>query len=147
MSHTTTIDSVVFSDVDALQAAVNELAGKGVQCSLLKGGTPRAYFANQTGMGPADYVLRLEQAPYDIGFYHDKAKGGYVARTDLYANHVSKVLGVKKVGNESDAQAALGKLYSTYAAHAVSRQAIRSGRSVRRIDNPDGSIRMVVTGY
>lgn len=147
MSHTTTIDTIVFSDVDALQAAVNELAGKGVRCSLSKGGTPRAYFPDQTGMGPADYVLRLEDAPYDIGFYKDQSKGGYVARTDLFAGHISRILGAPKVNNESDAQAALGKLYRTYAAHAVTRQAMRQGRSVRRIDNPDGSIRMVVTGY
>ena len=54
MSHTTEIGNIVFSDIDALRAAVNELNTHGVKCSLEKGGNPRAFYANQQGMGAAD---------------------------------------------------------------------------------------------
>lgn len=144
MSHTTEIGDIVFSDIQALTAAVNEMAGKGVKCSLIKGGTPRAFYQNQQGMGAAEYVLRLEDCPYDIGFYRDNAKKGLVARTDLFAGHVSRVLGVQANSNESAAQAALGKLNQTYAIHAATRKAVQQGMTVKRVNNADGSVRLVV---
>lgn len=146
MSHTTAIDNIVFSDIAALTAAVNELNTKGVKCSLVKGGVPRAYYANQAGMGVADYVLKLDGCQYDVGFYHDKAKNGLVAKTDLFANHVAGVLGVRAGTGESSAQAALGKLNQTYAIHAATRRAVQQGMTVRRVNNQDGSVRLVVGG-
>jgi hypothetical protein len=95
-------------------------------------------------MSAADYVLRLEESPYDIGFYMDKAKKGMVARTDLFAGRVQKVLGATATGNESAAQAAMGKLYQTYAIHAATRKAIQQGMTVQRVNGKDGAVRLVV---
>ena len=147
MSHTTSIENIVFSDIAALTAAVTELNTKGVRCSLVKGGTPRAYYANQAGMGAADYVLKLEDCQYDIGFYQNAAKKGLEARTDLFANHVQRVLGVQAQKGESAQMAALGKLNQTYAIHAATRKAIQQGRTVRRVNNNDGSVRLVIGGF
>lgn len=57
MSHTSEVSNIVFADIPALRAAVNELASRGIKCALVQNATPRAYFANQQGMGAADYVL------------------------------------------------------------------------------------------
>lgn len=144
MSHTTAIENIVFSDIAALQSAVNELAAKGLRCSLVKDAQPRAYYQNQSGMGKADYVLKLEDAPYDIGFYRDTKKKGLVARTDLFAGHVARVLGAKATGSETAQQAALGRLNQMYAIHAATRKAVSQGMSVKRVNNDDGSVRLVV---
>lgn len=146
MSHTTEIADIVFTDIQALTAAVNELASKGVKCALIKGGTPRAFYANQQGMGAADYVLQLQDCPYDVGFYHDAKKKGMVARTDLFAGRVAGVLGSQITGKENPAQAAMGKLYQTYAIHAATRKAVQQGMTVQRVNNADGSVRLVVGG-
>ena len=145
MSHTTSIESIVFSDMQALAAAVTELASKGIKCSLETNAVPRAFYTNQAGLEKAPYVLRLHDCPYDIGFYA-REKGGYEARTDLFANRVAGILGVKAQGNETAMQAALGKLNQTYAIHAATRAASSKGMSVRRINSEDGGVRLVVTG-
>lgn len=147
MSHTTEINDVVFTDITALQAAVNELASKGVKCSLQKGGTPRAFYLSQQGMGPADYVLKLHDCPYDVGFYTDSAKKGMVARTDLFSGRVAAVLGVPAQAGENAARAAMGKLYQTYAIHAATRKAAAQGLTVKRLNNTDGSVKLIVSGY
>lgn len=146
MSHTTEITDIIFADIAALTAAVNELSSKGVKCSLSKGGSPRAYYQNQQGMGAADYVLRLDDALYDVGFYHDAKRKGMVARTDLFMGSVQRVLGSPQSGTESVGQAAMGKLYQTYAIHAATRKAVQQGMTVQRVNNADGSVRLVVGG-
>lgn len=147
MSHTTSIDNIVFSDVAALKAAVTELMSKGVKCSLEQNTTARAYYQNQAGMaGVHPYVLRLHDSQYDIAFVHDKAKNGLVAKTDLFGNQVSRVLGAQARQGESAQMAALGKLNQTYAIHAATRKAVQQGMTVRRVNNNDGSVRLVVAG-
>jgi hypothetical protein len=146
MSHTTTIDEVVFSDLDALKQAVKDLNKMGVKCSLVAKAKPRAYFADQAGMGEAEQVLRLENGQYDVGFYYDKAKKGLVAKADFYGNHISGQLGAKTRKGESDGQKHLGKLYHTYAINAATRQAARQGYQVRRVAKPDGSVQLIMTG-
>lgn len=146
MSHTSEISNIVFSDIEALSSAVRELNTKGVKCSLVKGGTPRAYYPNQQGLGEADYVLRLDDCRFDVGFYMDKTKKGLVARTDLFANHVRNILGAKQTGREDANQAAMGKLFQTYAICAATRKAVQQGMSVSRVNNADGSVRLVVGG-
>lgn len=145
MSHTTAIESVVITDLDALRAAVVELQKNGVRCSLVEKSTPRAYFQQQAGMGPADFVLKLDDSPYDVGLYKDEAKGGYVARTDLWGGNVARVLGAPAQQGEAPAQAAMGKLYQTYALNAATRQAARQGYKVRRQVKPDGTVQLVMT--
>lgn len=144
MSHTTSIDNIVFSDIAALRAAVAELKTRGVRCDLLENSTPRAYYAAQQGMGKADFVLKLHDAPYDVGFYKTTDKVGYVARTDLFAGHVARILGVQAKPNEKAEQAALGRLNQTYAVHAATRKAVAQGMTVQRVNAPDGSVRLVV---
>lgn len=146
MSHTTEVSNIIFADIAALTAAVNELSNKGIRCALVRDAKPRAYFENQQGMGKADYVLQMHDAPYDIGFYKDSKRNGYVARTDLFAGHISRILGTPKQKGESEQQAAMGKLYQTYAIHAATRKAVASGMTVQRINNADGSVRLVVGG-
>lgn len=146
MSHTTEVNDIVFTDIEALKAAVNELAAKGVKLSLTKGGTPRAYYANQNGMGAADYVLKVEQARYDVGFYSDKDKKGMVARTDFFGGDIERLLGTPVKQGDDPNRAKLGKLYHTYAIHAATRAAAKKGLQTRRVNNADGSVRLVVTG-
>jgi len=77
MSHTTSISDIVFTDMAALQSAVMELQKNGVKCELVKDSTPRAYYAGQSGMGQAPYVLKVNDAKYDVGFYWNEEKKGY----------------------------------------------------------------------
>ena len=125
MSHTSEISAVAIVDIAALEGAVSDLKASGVRCSLVKNAKPRAFYNNQQGMGVAPYVLKLEDSPYDVGFY-ENGQGGYVARTDLFAGHIQRILGTTVRGpKETAEQAALGKLYQTYAVNAAIRQAPR----------------------
>jgi len=146
MSHTSTIDSIVFVDIHAVTAALAELNASGVKCSLQQGGTPRAFYANQAGLGPADYVIHLPDCAYDVGLYRNEAKKGYEARADLFANRIGSLLGstAPRMPGESDEQAQMGKLFQLYAIHAATRKAAQSGMTVRRVNRPDGSVRLVL---
>ncbi len=141
MSHTTEIKDIVFSDIDALKAAVADLNKMGVKCSLKEKATPRMYSRGQLPEAP--YVLHLDNAAYDIGFYYDKAMGGYIAKTDFFGGTVAAQLGAKISGKESQNQGYMGKLYQSYAVNAATRQAVRQGYSVRRVTKPDGSIQLI----
>lgn len=144
MSHTTTIDAVAITDVDALKAAIKELKDNGIRCDLLENKKPRAYSANQEGMAhPADFVLHLHDSPYDVGLYKNE-DNAYEARTDLWNNHVAKILGVPAGPGESKEQAALGKLFQTYAIHAATRKAVQQGYNVTRVTKEDGSVQLRV---
>jgi hypothetical protein len=132
--------------MEALGAAVKELNAAGVACSLQKGGTPRAFYSNQEGMGAADYVIKLDQSKYDIGLYYNKDKKGYEARTDLFGGYVAKVIGAQARPGESEQQAALGRLYQGYGVHAATRAAVKNGYTVRRIVKDDGTIALHMTG-
>lgn len=146
MSHTTEISAIVFSDMAALAGAVAELQKMGVKCALERNATPRAFFQNQKGMEAADYVLRLADCPYDIGFYKTENGRGYSARTDLWGGHVQRVLGVNARPGETAEQAALGKLNQMYGVHAATREAARKGYRVQRINKEDGTIALKMTG-
>ena len=146
MSHTSVIDAVKITDINALKAAVEELRKSGIDIKLVKGGTPRAFFANQTGLGPADYVLHLGGSPYDVGLYLNPESKSYEARTDLYGGYVAKVLGAKAQGKETAGQASLGRLYQGYAIHAAMRQAAKQGYTVSRVNGKDGSVKLVLGG-
>lgn len=145
MSHTTEIASIVFNDIEALKLTVRDLQRAGVKCTLKSNATPRAYYSTQQGMGVADYVLELGDSPYDVGFYKQDGGKGYVARTDLFAGHVAKVLGSKADGVAEPAQAALGKLYQGYAVNATTRQAAKQGYKVTRSTAADGTVKLIMT--
>ena len=145
MSHTTEIASIVFSDIEALKLTVRDLQAQGIKCTLKEKVTPRAYYATQQGMGVADYVLELQDSPYDVGLYKQEGGKGYVARTDLFDGHVAEILGSKSDGVAEPAQAALGKLYQGYAVNATTRQAAKQGYKIRRSTAADGTVKLIMT--
>lgn len=145
MSHTTTVDGIVFNDIDALRLAVRDLQKSGVKCDLVESQPARAYYTNQAGMeGNMDYVLKLHDSPYDVGFRQDAKAKGLTARTDLWGGHVQRILGAPAKEGENAAQAALGKLYQSYAINAATRQAVKQGYAVRRVVKPDGTVQLIM---
>lgn len=141
MSHTTTIKAIAIVDIEALRAAIAELAQSGVKISLQEGGKPRAYFPDQKGLGTADFVIKLGDAKYDVGVYKNDT-GSYELRTDFWSGSVEGVLGAAASSAEKRDQAKLGKLYQMYGVHATLRQARKQGYSARRITAPDGTIKL-----
>jgi hypothetical protein len=143
MSHTTSLDGILFTDMDALRSAIDELKSNGVNCDLLENATPRAYYKDQSGLGKAPFVVRLNSTDYDVGLY-EKEKGAYEARADFWAGKVSGQLGAEARDGENTDQAKLGKLYQMYAVHAATRQAVRQGYNVHRVTKDDGTIQLRV---
>lgn len=139
MSHTSTVDAIVVTDVEALKCAVRELNSAGVKCSILENATPRAFYATQNGMGEAPYVIKLDDAKYDVGVYKRDDNTGYEFRTDFYGGSVQAVLGA--AGGPPNN---LGKLCQMYAVHAVTRKAAQQGMSVSRVSNSNGGIKLVI---
>ena len=145
MSHTATINSVVISDEHALRSTIIELKSHGINCDLLENTVPRAYYDNQAGMeGKARFVVNLKDSKYDIGLYEREDGKGFEVRTDLYANQVNAVLGVKAQKGETSEQAALGKLFQTYAIHATTRAATQRGHRVNRVTKQDGTVQLQI---
>lgn len=144
MSHTSTINSVVFTDVGALQSAIRELQAEGVSCTLLENAVPRAYSTNQEGMGKAPYVIQLRDARYDIGLYMNEDLGGYEARTDFWRGEVENVLGARCEEGGNLGQAKMGKLYQKYAVCATENQAALQGYSSSRHTKEDGTVQLVL---
>ena len=142
MSHTVSIKDVDIVNVSALKAAVREMQQKGVSCELLENVVPKAYYNNQAGMDTAaEFVLRSEQSPYDVGFYKTQNAQGktvYEPRTDTFMGHIQKLYGNSK--------SHLGKLTQLYSVHAVTQQAVRQGYRVQRKEQQDGTITLSVVG-
>lgn len=146
MSHTTSIKAVKIQNIDALRSAIEEMNQSGTRLTLETGGKPRAYSTNQAGLGPADYVIRVAEASYDIGLYKQD-DGSYEARTDFWNGSVERVLGGKATNAERREQAKLGKLFQMYGVHVATQQARRKGLSVRRMTNAEtGKITLELTG-
>ncbi len=146
MSHTTAINSIAIRSIVALRAAVDYLKSKGIACSLVPDETPRAYYPNQPGLGKADFVLKLNDAKYDVGFYKDD-KGGYEVRTDFWAGNVAAVLGVPAPAKSTNQQHLLGKLFQAYGMTAAEEQARKQGYMVARQHLPDGRVKLQLTGF
>lgn len=142
MSHTSTVKSVVITSLPALKMAVDELAKEGIKIALQDGGVPRAYYSNQNGLGPADYVLVLGGCPYDVGLYNN-GKGGFEARTDLWQGKVAKVLGVP---NAKTPEESLGKLFQAYAVNAAIRHATSQGLRYSRSKDAAGNVVLNIVG-
>lgn len=141
MSHTTTIQTLLLSDEDAIRGSIKELQAQGVKCDLLEAAIPRSYPGNT--MKKADFVLKLEDSPYDVGMYKNK-DGEFSLATDFYNGHVEKVLGVTPGEGDDRTQAKLGKVYAGYAQHVISQQAARQGYSVTRTRADNGGVRLVL---
>lgn len=146
MSHTSAVKSIAITSVEALREAVKELNANGVKCSLVENSTPRAYYSNQTGLGKADFVLKLDNSRYDVGFYKSE-NGGYEVRTDFWGQDVKNQLGATASGPGKTEQAQLGKLFQAYGIHAAMMEARRKGLMATRQKGKDGIEQVVVSGY
>lgn len=148
MSHTTSIDSIVISDEKALENAVMELKERhGINCELLTNTKARAYYNDQSGMDTnADFVLKLNESRYDVGFYR-KEDGTLEARYDAWAGEVQKQLGVSVEEGTEIGQSQLGKFYQEYAIAAATREAMSQGYMVDRFQKEDGEVQLTVQGY
>lgn len=96
-------------------------------------------------MGHAEFVVQLDDSPYDIGLYKQD-DGTYEARTDFWGGHVQQVLGAQASKPEKAEQARMGKLFQMYGIHAATEAAKRKGLAVRRIQGENGKIKLEVTG-
>jgi len=140
MSHTSTINTVVISDIGALRAAIRELSREGIKCDILENAVPRAYYANQEGLGEAPYVIKLHEAAYDIGLYKNDV--GYEARTDFYGGSVKRILGVAAEKDAAGGQHMLGRLYQRYAVCAAENHAVMNGYMSTRSKLADGTVQL-----
>lgn len=148
MSHTSTVSNIVFSDIEALRAAVKELQAGGLKCEFVVNQKPRAYYNNQAGMSTVmPYVLKLSESRYDIGFEFDAKLKGYVAKTDLYGNDVARCVGNTAPKGGDATKYAIGKLSQMYAVHAATRKANSQGYTVQRNTKTDGTIQLTVQGF
>lgn len=146
MSHTTAINAIKITDAKHLAKAVEALKAQGIKCSLIANATPRAYFNNQKGMGHADFVLKLDDSPYDIGFYKT-ADGSFEPRTDFHAGHIQRILGARASDPSKAQQAQMGKLFQEYGIAGAMDAARKKGYDVRRNTAADGTVTLVMTGH
>lgn len=181
MSHTTSVKSVPIKSVNALRSAVSELQSQGIKCELVANAVPRMYYRDQIARhvkakNPNDYhfhdnpeecdfVLKLPDAYYDIGFLRDK-KGNLVPFFDDYdysgmgsngtgSRGIKAVLGAKFQGatehwsgqREAGQQQlhSVGKLLQGYSKHAVMEQAAAHGKTMQScvVDPKTGALNMV----
>lgn len=146
MSHTTKIPGIKIVSVSALRSAVAELAKQGIKITLKEKAKPRAYYAQQEGMGVADFVVELGDSSYDVGLYK-QADGSYEPRFDAWAGNIERILGAKASKAENTDQAKLGKLMQMYGVMVATEKAKKQGLVVRRIEGKDGAIKLVLNGF
>lgn len=148
MSHTTTVETIIFTDIEALRAAIADLNQQGVRCELREQAVPRGYYQEQAGLEQAPYVIYLPDSRYDVGLYPRRnGQPGYVPRADFFSGQIACQLGVTPQGTDQAAQeqAALGKLNQAYAIQASFQQALRQGYQVYRVDQEDGTVQLRVS--
>ena len=134
MSHTTTLSNVAIRDIQALNKAVSELQADGINCELVEKAVPRMYFSEQGE--ECDYVLKLKDGKYDVGFKYESKQDAYVPVLDTYNNHVGKQIGATcpmPGSPEGRAQHAMGRLMQGYAKNAAINSAVKNGYSVDQV--------------
>jgi hypothetical protein len=124
MSHFTTIKTQI-KDIEALRSACAEL-----KLSVLQNAEARG-FVNQKQKG--DFVIRLK-GPYDIAL-NKQPDGSFGLTADFWDGHVERETGKN-----------YGKLLQLYAVHKATREARRKGHLIRRTQQKDGSIKLVIAG-
>ena len=147
MSHVTTIDTVPIKDIDAVKKAVKELKKLGVSCELLKDSRPRMYFNSHEEL--CDYVIKLNESPYDIGLRRKEDEGKfkeYELIFDGYKNHICKLVGYTDKKQDEDKHLRhVGQFTKLYSKHATINQAKKQGYRVTTKQNKDGSLNLVLT--
>jgi hypothetical protein len=124
MSHFTSINTQI-KDTEALRAACQELG-----LSLVQNTTARGYYNNTT---KGDFVIRLN-GPYDIALNKQK-DGSFGLTADLWAGHVEQEVGKN-----------YGRLLQLYGVHKAMREARRKGLMVKRSQQQNGAIKLVIAG-
>jgi hypothetical protein len=124
MSHFTEIKTQI-KDIEALGLACTELG-----LSLLANAQARGYAQQHTR---GDHVIRLK-GPYDIAV-NRQSDGTYGLTTDWWAGHVEKEVGQN-----------YGRLLQLYGVHKATMEARRKGLSVRRQNQANGNIKLVLLG-
>lgn len=123
MSHFTTIQTEI-RDIAALREACTEL---GLQ--LEADAEARGYGSKSV---KADWVIRLK-GPYDIAVTRSGTNCSLT--TDWWNGHVEREVGRN-----------FSKLTQLYAVHKVMREARKRGHRIRRKQENDGAIRLVIQG-
>jgi len=147
MSHTSSIKGMVMTDINALKAAVADLASQGIKVSIIPDATPRAYYTDQKGLGRADFVIKLADAPYDVGIYATKTADGrttYEARTDFWGQHVERILGVPCSDAALRDQSKLGKLFQAYGVQTTMNALRAQGKTPVRQRDAAGNEKLTI---
>ena len=122
MSHFTTIRTQI-KDIEALRSACNEMG-----LALLQNAEARGYYENKI---KGEFVVRLK-GPYDIAL-NKQPDGSFGLTADLWQGHVEQEVGQ-----------GYGKLLQLYGVHKAMREARKKGHLVRRSQQQDGAIKLVI---
>ena len=122
MSHFTTIKTQI-KDIEALRSACQEMG-----LPLLQNTEARGYYENKI---KGEFVVRLK-GPYDIAL-NKQPDGSFGLTADLWAGHVEQEVGP-----------GYGKLLQLYGVHKAMREARKKGHLVRRSQQQDGAIKLVI---
>ncbi len=122
MSHFTTIKTQI-KDIEALRSACNEMG-----LALLQNAEARGYYENKT---KGDYVVQLKGS-YDIAL-NKQPDGSFGLTADLWEGHVENEVGQN-----------YGKLLQLYGVHKAIREARKKGHLVRRSQQANGAIKLVI---
>ena len=124
MSHFTTITTQI-KDIEALRSACKELG-----LALEQNAEARGFVENKT---KGEYVIRLK-GPYDIAL-NKQTDGSFGFTADSWNGHVEQEVGTK-----------YGRLLQLYGVHKAMREARKRGHLVKRSQQQDGSIKLVIAG-
>ena len=124
MSHFTTITTQI-KDPEALRSACNEMG-----LALLQNVEARGYYENKI---KGEFVVRLK-GHYDIAL-NKQPDGSFGLTADLWQGHVEQEVGQ-----------GYGKLLQLYGVHKAMREARKKGHLVRRSQQQDGAIKLVIAG-
>ena len=122
MSHFTTIKTQI-KDIEALRSACNEMG-----LTLLQNVEARGYYQNKI---KGEFVVRLK-GPYDIAL-NKQPDGSFGLTADLWQGHVEQEVGQ-----------GYGKLLQLYGVHKAMREARKKRHLVRRSQQQDGAIKLVI---
>ena len=122
MSHFTTIKTQI-KDIEALRSACTEMG-----LALIQNAEARGYYENKI---KGDFVVQLK-GPYDIAL-NKQPDGSFGLTADLWQGHV-----------ENEVGEGYGKLLQLYGVHKAMREARKKGHLVRRSQQQDGAIKLVI---
>lgn len=147
MSHVTTLKGVTIKSEKALKKAAAKLKKQGVNCELVTNQKPRVH--GYDAAPQCDYVLKLKDGAYDVGFKKNKA-GEFEPVFDTYQNHVGKQIGAtcplpNTPGGKQQHQ--MGKFMQAYQEEVAREQAARQGYIVESAEtDAEGNVHLTLAG-